>query len=258
MGVIGEFIVGSSVCFRADGRFEPRSSPRPGLSLISGFGDARLGNEFGLFLPSDSAYQYGFESGDFGPFNRIPSETGVHDQFYDTEGLDIEELNIYRNGGSARLEWATFGLLAATSEQCFFGIGVSPSSVPTTGAADYSGIADGLVTDGSGTHRLFGSRVTITINYATGAGLVRLDLVGRDDPFGNFQAEASGPATTLSGAIGSTTGGFSGELFSLDRAFSGRFVMTLLGPQGRGAGLAFVADDGAGLRIYGAAGLDRQ
>ena len=34
--------------------------------------------------------------------------------------------------------------------------------------------------------------------------------------------------------------------------------MTLLGPQGRGAGLAFVADDGAGLRIYGAAGLDRE
>jgi hypothetical protein len=248
----GSSISGPYACAAATLTFVDRPNPNPGITSLVALGQGQVFDLLTVQLPRADEYQYGFVPTVFAPADKIVSETGVYDQFV-TDG----ELNIYRNQGPVRPDWATLGLVSnrADGSLCTFALGLPVSDRPASGARTYNGMADGIALVGGEVRRLFGSPAALTVDYASGTGTLRLDLSGRTDAFGNFVASQATPTATVTGNLSSSGGGFTGNLQSASGGFSGSVWGNLFGPQARGAGVAFALSDGAGNRIIGSAAL---
>lgn len=249
--VAGNSISGPYACAPATLGFAERPSAAPGLTSLTAFLDN--GQVFDLFpmeLPRIDTYEYGFVPTVFDAADKVASESGVYDQFV-TDG----ELDIYRNQGPFRFDWATLGLVSnkGDSNLCALALGLAVFDAPVSGSRSYGGIADGIAFVGGEARRMFGSPATLTYNYAAGTGTVRLELSGRGDAFGNFAAGPGTPIVIVTGNISSANGRFSGILQSASTGLVGTLRGSLFGPQAKGAGVAFELSDGAGTRIIGSA-----
>ncbi|HYD08034.1 MAG TPA: hypothetical protein VEC60_20025, partial [Reyranella sp.] len=67
------------------------------------------------------------------------------------------------------------------------------TSLPGSGTTDYAGFADGIALIGGKASRLFGSDAQASLDYAARTGTLRIDLAGRDAPFGEFLDATSTP-----------------------------------------------------------------
>ena len=142
------------------------------------------------------------------------------------------EFELDRNATSLNFSSITLGrFYSEGTGLCFYAAGSNLGPGITLGLNRYAGIADGFALLSGKTSRLFGSPVSVTVDYPQRSGTVRIDLVGREPPFGEFfgaTANAIGQATaqfaltpgsnyisdaTLTGPGGST-GTITGQVFA--------------------------------------------
>jgi hypothetical protein len=246
---------GQLACAQSALGFNAASHPQPGWSTLGSLSGPQFAEPptVGAFtLTGVDTYSIGFEDPlTFGPSNRIASETGRYDQFFN----GTEEFAVYRNGNPARFDWVTLAVHAVPTQLCFLAVGVPLSSAPMVGTTPFAGFADGVVTGGAEPRRLFGSLATMTFDYSAGTASVSVQFVGRGDATGIF---TQSPATAVGTVTGTGTGNanrFSGTLRSEEGHLTGLFMGSLLGPGAANGEFAFFLSDGAGLQIIGAAAL---
>ena len=246
---------GQLACAQGALDFNPASSAQPGWSALGSLSGPQFAEPptVGAFtLTGVDTYSIGFEDPlTFGPANRIASETGRYDQFFNGG----EEFAVYRNGNPVRFDWVTLAVYAVSSQLCFLAVGVPLSSPPSTGTSPFTGFADGVVTGGADARRLFGSLAALTFDYSAGTASVSLELVGRGDASGAFTQSPAAAVGKVTGAGTGTAARFRGTLRSEDGSLTGSFMGGLLGPSGLAGQFAFSLSDGAGTLIIGTAAL---
>ena len=185
---------------------------------------------------------------------QAPLTTGF--DYFRSVGYEFELLRVPRQNG---VNLVTLGRLRYDSANlCFFAAGISSGSVPSGGSQITAGSVDGVALIGGRVTRLFNSAAEATFDYRTRIVTLRLELSGRDQPFGDFIASPSGP-------IGQATARLTLPLGS--NYFS---TATLAGPgnsTGRIGGVVFRGGDALGLvfelsypngdQIFGAIGTER-
>ena len=246
---------GQLACAQGAVGFNSASSAQPGWSALGSLSGPQFAEPptVGAFtLTGVDSYSIGFDNPMiFGPANRIASETGRYDQFFNGG----EEFAVYRNGNPARYDWVTLAVYAVPTQLCFFAVGVPLSSPASTGTTPFAGFADGVVTGGADARRLFGSSAGMTYDYGAGTASVSLELFGRGDASGAFTQSPAAAVGKVTGTGTGTAARFRGTLRSEDGSLTGSFMGGLLGPSGLGGQFAFSLSDGAGTLIIGTAAL---
>ncbi|WP_199554561.1 hypothetical protein [Sandaracinobacteroides hominis] len=201
----------------------------------------------------------GFGGSSYAPGDRrtAPSRAyaGSYFAVYGVGADQTDEFELYRNS-ERRLRFATFGRTSNPGTLCFFSAGaVSDTSILADGSYAFAGMADGLLVASGVNRRLFGSTAKAVLDANGKTLLVTIDLVARDQAFGEFLDR---PATSV---------GQVSARFPYSRSALG--TVPLSGPDGAtgsirggfykgslGAGFVFALEYPNGDRIFGAAGLD--
>ena len=225
---------------------------------FNGAFNGAAGNGLDIVYRGSDSYDLIFGFDDVGlirPGDKRPSATAAYDNFNLGNGFEFE---IYRNVGAQSLQRVTIGREGspigadpkATGYTCFYAAGLSDTSLPGSGTTNYAGFADGIALIGGKASRLFGSTATASLDYAARTGTLRIDLAGRDAPFGEFLDAAATPSgrTTIQFKLssnpgfanyvepvsiegpGPATGDFTGIAFDGGAAIG--FVFTLTLPNG--------------------------
>lgn len=123
------------------------------------------------------------------PSHKQSPLTAAYDYFrapgYEFEFYRNATLPIFGSVTLGRMYSDTFGL-------CFYAAG-QISAPEALGLNGYAGIADGFALLSGRTTRLFGSSANVSIDYPQRSGTVRIDLAGREPPFGEFLGAAATP-----------------------------------------------------------------
>jgi hypothetical protein len=90
-------------------------------------------------------------------------------------------------------EDATLGTYINDNSVCFFGAGLAPSGIPTSGSTTYPAVADGLVSDGSVRRLFLVSSGTVVLDADDDEATVTISFKALNDP------EGKGPFVDISG-----------------------------------------------------------
>lgn len=169
--------------------------------------------------------------------------------------------------GVHNLTFVTFGL-ENSSGLCFFAAGVEPQTLPPgqVGRVVYTGVIDGLAVISGHQQRLFSwleSSPVLTMDFSTGRGTLQFHLVGRDDPFGDFEKAPGAALGTVSAELQLSPGSKGFGLTALsgsgfDGRVTGQFVdrdQSILGTGGAGVALVFELTRPNGDILYGSIAL---
>lgn len=107
------------------------------------------------------------------------SEEPAQLQFVKTERMPAEDV--------------TLGTYVNDNAVCFFGAGLTPSGIPTSGTTTYPAVADGLVSDGSVRRLFLVSTGSVALNADDDEATVTISFRALNDP------ESKGPFIDLSG-----------------------------------------------------------
>jgi hypothetical protein len=241
-----------------DVRFErtPAEVRVTGLQTVRSLALSSYGN-FGFRAPDSYEVEFGgFGGPAWGPSD-LDRKTTKFDVF-SRDWVDYADLlEIARPNAEIELTYTSFGVvteLYSTPTITFFAVGsrTPQAQMPRTGTATFSGIADGYWIDGSTTRRLYGSKATLSADFAAGQVTSRLELRGHGDAFGAF---SSAPTSPLGDFVGS--GPISGAAFSgsygTSGGYGGTFVGAFNGPAADEFGLAFQLQGALGQKAFGVA-----
>lgn len=166
--------------------------------------------------------------------------------------------------GVHNLIFVTYGL-ENSSGLCFFAAGLEPQSLPP-GKVVYTGTIDGFAVISGHQQRLFSmqeSAPVLTMDFSTGRGKLEFQLVGRDDPFGDFEKAPGAALGTVSAELQLSPGSKGFGLTALsgsgfDGRVTGQFVdrdQSILGTGGAGVALVFELTRPNGDILYGSIAL---
>jgi hypothetical protein len=217
-------------------------------------------------LAYQAAATFAFDNNGFGGAIFVPADkrasnspTQTHDVFVHVyPGPSPSELQLWTPASSKGLAFATVGLLAEDYDGgslCFFAAGKEISDLPTSNGFDYFGYADGLTQLGGSNQRMQGSEFSMALDFGTKTGTVKLDLVGREDPFGDLSEGSSTSLGTLTGMVtlsGNTLTGTLSGANGVSGTVRGQFFNQLA----QGVGIVFELKDPAGATAIGAAAAD--
>ena len=190
----------------------------------------------------------------FAPADATSSD-GAFKYYGKTVGTSVESLKLFKSATAnsrLALTYVTYGIWS-TSQDGFAtnhflsrfattGVQTVASTMPRTGSATYTGIADGAAAIGGHAYRLVGSTGTLTADFATGVVKTTLTLNG------NADVSSDTPGTTALGTleglaqIGFGTSKYTGTIkgMGLDGSIGGGFY----GPRAAETGYAFSAAGG--------------
>jgi len=267
----GQSLRAAEAC--AQGTFAFDGSP-PRLSDIGSIGslvafDGAAGNGLDIVYRGTDSYDLVFGFDDVGlirPSDKRASATAAYDNFNLGNGFEFE---IYRNIGAQNLERVTLGRQgspilagsAATGYTCFYAAGFNAASLPSSGTTDYAGFADGIALIGGRSTRLFASAAVASLDHAARSGTLRIDLAGRDAPFGEFLNAAATPIgrMTIQFRLSSNPDfANSVELLSIDGPGQATGEVTgLVFGEGAAIGFVFALTMANGDRLFGSAAVER-
>ena len=232
-----------------------------GVERLSTIGSGGIGT-FEYRGPNNYAVEFGGFGGPAFASGDQATSTTAFDVFRTSEQGSFANLELARAATGVALTYASFGNVVEFFDQSskaqitFFAAGSQTprAQVPTTGSANFAGIADGLWTDGTTTRRLYGSPATLTADFGTGIVTSRLELRGHDDPFGNFLAAPTTALGTFTGTGAITSGGplFSGT-YAPSAGYAGGYGGTFFGPAAGEFGLSFALTGSPGQAAIGSA-----
>lgn len=228
--VPGQHLLAPLVC--ADGSFvvatrgeEPDVLADLNSIAQVGIRNGSAGNALDIFYRNTDSYDLGFGFDDVAwlmPSDKHQVLSSAYD-YFNASGL--LELELYRNALAQRFRFVTLGrtsfMAAGTNVNataCFFAAGLGGLSLPTSGIANYSGLADGIALFGGRATRLFGSSATATVDYSTRSATVRINLASREPPFGEFLNSSPMPIGQATAQIALTP---NSDYFAEDTPFTG-------------------------------------
>jgi hypothetical protein len=168
-------------------------------------------------------------------------------QYFNALGYELEIYEPAVNATFGRLFTETWGL-------CFFAAGLVAGTLPGSGTATYTGSSDGLAIINGMPRRLFGSAVSVSLNYATRTATVQIDLAGRDPAFGEFANAAPLPIgrATAQLTFAADTGYFADAPLAGPGGSTGSMTGQLF-RQGNGAGFVYTLNFANGDKLIGSA-----
>ncbi len=231
-----------------------------GITNVKGIQDP---NHVGLSLTYEGPDRYTLDYNGFGGPGFLPADvdgsTAEFDSFRKAaKGGYTENLELARKGVGITLTYMTFGNQTTIGPYdntiTFFAAGsfTSAAHMPTSGTANYTGVADGLWVDGGVTRRLYGSPASLTADFATGRVTSILDLRGREV---TERIVVAAPTTVLGKFTGTGTirgAGASGS-YAPTGGYSGSFSGGFFGPSAEEYGVAFKLTGGPNQSVLGVA-----
>lgn len=181
---------------------------------------------------------------------------GPYDLFASAQG---DRVQMFRNGPFGSAIFATLGT-DYSAAACFFAVGQAPDSAPPE-IWTYNGRIDGLARIGTRTLRLYGIGAQLLPNAGAGGrtAALRLRVVGRESPFGDFHLQAESALAELTAAVELrpdgriVVGPLSGDGFagSITGRLVGAGAANVTGSGGAGAVFTFEVRNGAGDVMFG-------
>ena len=250
----GETLEGVMACAR-DAAVRNESGDVTGLTLTA----AKTDNNLRILY--EAVDTYALDVNGFGGPRVVASDKrswngGPYDMFVSAQG---DRVQLFRNGpfGSA-----IFSILGTdqSAGACFFAIGQAPDSAPPE-MWSYDGRIDGLARIGARSYRLYGYSAQILPNAGAGGrtAALRLRVVGREAPFGDFHLQAETPLAELTATVelrpdgrlvtGPLTG--DGYVGSVTGRLVGAGAANVTGSGGAGAVFTFEVRNAAGDVMFG-------
>jgi hypothetical protein len=197
----------------------------------------------------------GTTSSTFGTSDRNGSDTAFQFYLKTLNSTTTSELSVFKSGsanGRLALTYVTYGVWTTTvrgattssftSHFAASGIQTSAASMPLTGSATYTGVADGAALAAGQTYRLLGSTGTLNANFATGAITTTLALRGNPDVTSDAIGTTNLGTLTGSAAIGAGTNKYSGTITGT--GLSGTLTGAFFGPAAAETGYSFQVSGG--------------